>query len=119
MGLHHSVTLEGRIKTLTCCVCAWLHIVASDDYPYTVMDHKLMVSWHSYLPNDREFNGVEFAHRHQLQIFIPEDWYTLVEKTRHENPFTVMRIAASDCHLINNLTSPTGKEMLMEARSNG
>ena len=32
-------------------VCMWLHIVASDDYPYTLIDHKFMVSEHSYLPS--------------------------------------------------------------------
>ena len=85
-------------------VCMWLHIVASDDFPYTVIDHKFMVSGHSYLPNDRDFGGVESARRRQSQIFIPEHWYRLVEKARRTNPFTVVRMSASDFVSVNRLT---------------
>ena len=85
-------------------VCIWLHIVACDDYPYTMVDHKLMVSGHSYLPNDRDFGGVESARRRQPQVFIPEDWYQLVEKARRANPFTVVRMSGSDFVSVNRLT---------------
>ena len=85
-------------------VCMWLHIVASNDYPYTVIDHKFMVSGHSYLPNDRDFGGVESARRRQPQIFVPEDWCTLVEKARRKNPFTVVRMSARSFVSVNRLT---------------
>ena len=68
-----------------------------------------MVSGHSYLSNDRDFGGVESARRRQPQIFTPEDWYTLVEKARCTNPFTVVRMSARDFmsvnHLIENITN--------------
>ena len=93
----------GRIETSTWCVCG----VASDDFPYTVIDHKFMVSGHSYLPNDRDCSGVESARRRQPQIFIPEHWYRLVEKARRTNPFTVVRMSASDFVSVNreNITN--------------
>ena len=87
-------------------VCKWLHIVASDDYSYSVVDHVLwfMVSGHSYLPNDRDFGCIESAHRRQQHIFLPEDWYTLVEKARRTNPFTVVRMRCTDFVSVNRLT---------------
>lgn len=36
-------------------VCLWLHIVASPEYTITQVDQKLMVSGHSYLLNDRDW----------------------------------------------------------------
>ena len=77
-------------------VCKWLHIVASDDYPYTVIDHKFMVSGHPYPTTEI---SVVWS-----QIFIPEDWYRLVEKARRTNPFTVVRMSASDFVSVNRLT---------------
>ena len=38
-------------------VCMWMHIAASSNFSYNVVDHKFMVSGHSYLPNDRDFGG--------------------------------------------------------------
>ena len=63
-------------------VCFWMYVVASSEFPYTVVDHKFMLSGHSYLPNDRDFGGLETARRLRSTIFIPEDWYTLVEDAR-------------------------------------
>ena len=63
-----------------------------------------MVSGHSYLPNDRNVGGVESARRRQPQIFTPEDWYTLVEKARRTNSFTVLCMSASDFVSVNRLT---------------
>lgn len=37
--------------------CLLLHIACSDDYSYDSIDHKFMISGHSYLPNDRDFRG--------------------------------------------------------------
>ena len=90
-------------------VATWLHIVASDEYPYATVDHKFMVSGHSYLPNDRDFGCVEGARRKQQHLFLPEDWYTLVANARRQNPFTVVRMTTSDfvsvSELINKITN--------------
>ena len=31
--------------------CLWLYVVASPDFSYTTVDHKFMISGHSYLPD--------------------------------------------------------------------
>ena len=73
-------------------VCFWMYVVASSEFPYTVVDHKFMLSGHSYLPNDRDFGGIETARRRRSTIIIPEDWYTLVEDARRTNRFRVQRM---------------------------
>ena len=78
--------------------------VARDDFPYTVIYQKFMVSGHSYLPNNRDF-GVESARRRQPQIFIPEDCSRLVEKARRTNPFTVVRLLSPSAFVsVNRVT---------------
>ena len=42
-------------------VCLWLHIVASPEFNITQIDHKFMVSSHSYLLNDRGFGSIEIV----------------------------------------------------------
>ena len=44
-------------------VCLWMHIVSSPEYSISQIDHKFMVSGHSYLPNDRDFASIETAKR--------------------------------------------------------
>ncbi len=77
-------------------VCLWMYIVNSPEFSYTTIDHKFMVSGHSYLPNDRDFGSIEKANRRTPLIFVPEDWYTLVEHARSKNPFVVTRMSMAD-----------------------
>ena len=86
-------------------VCFWLYIVCSDEYSYTEVDHKFMVSGHSYLPNDRDFGSVEKARRRRSAIYTPEDWCTLIENARKVNPFHVRRMQQADFVSTAQLTS--------------
>ena len=76
--------------------CMWLHIVSSSEYPFTSVDHKFMVSGHSYLPNDRDFGHVELARKKTTHIFIPEDWENLVKEARCKNAFHVKTMKRED-----------------------
>ena len=76
--------------------CLWLYIVSSTSYPYTTIDHKFMVSGHSYLPNDRDFGSIEKVSRHAQSVYTPEDWFTLVETARKKYAFQVVRMTQSD-----------------------
>lgn len=67
-----------------------MYVVSNSDFAYSVVDHKFMILEHSYLPNDHDFGSIEKAHRQTQHIFIPEDWYTLVENARTKNPFHVV-----------------------------
>ena len=77
-------------------VCMWMHVVASDDYPFTSVDHKFMVSGHSYLPNDRDFGSIETASKKSQCIYVPADWERVVKESRHKNPFSVTRMERKD-----------------------
>ena len=63
-------------------VCMWLHVVASNEYPFTRVEHKFMVSDHSYLPNDQDFGHVELSRKKTNHIFVPEDWERVVTEAR-------------------------------------
>ena len=77
-------------------VCLWQHIVSSDGFSYTTVDHKFMVSCHSYLPNDRDFGSIEGARRRQTSLYVPEQWGELVRKARRVNPFQVRWMTQAD-----------------------
>ena len=77
-------------------VCLWLHIVASDEYSFTKIDHKFMISGHSYLPNDRDFGHIEQARKKTMQIYVPEDWENVVRQARRKNPFVVSKMTRED-----------------------
>ena len=79
-------------------VCMALYIVSSSDYPFTQIDHKFMVSGHSFLPNDRDF---ESARRKQQHLYVPEHWYDLIRTARHRNPFTVSAMDTADFITLN------------------
>ena len=74
----------------------WIHVVCTPKYSYTTVNHKFMVSGHSYLPNDRDFGSIEKANRKQQHVYIPEEWCKLVESCRRKNPFNVTRMDTKD-----------------------
>ena len=76
--------------------CFCLHIVASVDLSYEVIDHKFMGSGHSYLPNDRDFASVENAKRRTQVVYVPSEWETLVRECRRNNPFEVISMETDD-----------------------
>ena len=77
-------------------VCLWMHIVASDEYSFTEIDHKFMISGHSFLPNDRDFGQIEQSRKKVMQIYVPEDWENVVRQARRKNPFMVSRMKRED-----------------------
>ena len=83
--------------------CLWMYIVSSSEFNYSVIDHKFMVSGHSYLPNDRDFGSIENANRRTQLVYVPEDWCTLVERARSKNPFQVVRIKREDFVSVKNI----------------
>jgi len=86
-------------------VCLWLHVVSSAEYSYTTIDHKFMISGHSYLPNDRDFGSIETAKRRLSALYVPEEWCELVRKSRRVNPFPVRRMYQSDFKSVSQLRS--------------
>lgn len=87
-----------------------MHIVDSPDYLFTTIDHKFMVSGHSYLPNDRGFGNIETAKRRGRHIYVPEDWYTLVHEAHHQNAFSVKEMQPSDFVSLKDLAAVVNRK---------
>ena len=85
-------------------VALWLYITASKDFSYEVVDHKFMISGHSYLPNDRDFGSIESARRRTQHVFVPEDWRTLIRNARRKNAFSVREMKNEDFLAIGDFT---------------
>ena len=83
----------------------WIHIAASSNFSYNVVDHKFMVSGHSYLPNDRDFGSIEKASRRTQHVYVPDDWCTLVKKARKNNPFHFTKMKIEDFVSLQNVRS--------------
>ena len=79
--------------------CMWMHVVTSSDYSFTTIDHKFMISFHSFLPNDCDFAHVELAKKKNEHIFVPEDWERVFAHARRKNPFHVRKMHSKIfCH---------------------
>ncbi|KAK5647846.1 hypothetical protein RI129_002738 [Pyrocoelia pectoralis] len=72
----------------------WLKLLA-DSENLEVIDHKFLVSGHSYLPNDRDFGGVETFAKGKF-IVLPRDWYSIIQKARSRNPFIIHKMEQSE-----------------------
>ena len=94
-------------------ICLWLNVVNNDNYSYTTIDHKFMVSGHSYLPNDWDFGGIELARRRASSLFVPDDWCVLVENARRKNGFQVRKMHQTDF-----VTSSSLKAMIVNRKVN-
>ena len=86
-------------------VCMWMYIVANPCFSYRVVDHKFMISGHSFLPNDHDFGSIEKASRRTQHVYVPENWCTLVEAARRNNPFNVTRMEMGDFVSAENIRS--------------
>ena len=43
-----------------------------------IVDHKFLVSDHSFLPNDRDFGSIEMKMKKATYLYIPEHYYELL-----------------------------------------
>lgn len=66
----------------------WLKLLADNQLNLETIDHKFMVSGHSFLPNDRDFGMVEQYAKNRVK-FVPEDWYSIIKKCKAKKPFDV------------------------------
>lgn len=69
----------------------WLYIVASDEFPITVVDQKFMTVGHSYLPNDRDFGSIEAERRKRDTLYIPKEWAQLIRDSRKKKHFLSLK----------------------------
>lgn len=69
----------------------WLRIVQSDDNNINVIDHKFLLSGHSFLPNDRDFAVVETALKKKDQLYTAEDYYNVIKACRKKTASFCMK----------------------------
>ena len=68
------------------------------------IDHKFLISGHSYLPNDGDFGIIEKASRKISHIYTPKDWMDIVRESKKKPPkFEVIEMKNSDFYSTKNL----------------
>lgn len=72
------------------------YIVDRNDFVVEKLDHKLLVSGHSYLPCDQDFGIIEKNKKFHQNIFVPKDWKGVVTTARKKKPFQVVEIQSQD-----------------------
>ncbi len=58
------------------------------------IDHKFLVSGHTYLPNDRDFAHIE-KRKDSARVYVPADWEVVVREARPRTPFDVKPMESS------------------------
>jgi len=52
-------------------VLMWLKMVQTWENNVEIIDHKFLISGHSFLPNDRDFGVVEMSLKKNNLLFVP------------------------------------------------
>ena len=104
MFIHTFCLYMGGVERVN-IVCMWMYIVASSNFSLSIVEHKFMVSGHSYFPNDRDFGSIEKTSCRTRHVYVPDSWCNLVEKARKNNPFQVTRMAMGDFVSVKNVRS--------------
>ena len=72
----------------------WMHLTQTTSIE--LVNHKFMVSGHSYLPNDADFGIIERTKPKSTEIFVPEQWYKLIENCSMKKRFSVARLSTDN-----------------------
>ena len=70
-------------------VLMWMYICLTTDI--VEINHRFMVSGHSFLPNDADFGVIERAAK-KAEIYISDQWCDIIETCKRTNPFKVVRM---------------------------
>ncbi|XP_054270345.1 uncharacterized protein LOC128991468 [Macrosteles quadrilineatus] len=67
------------------------------DHPtLKTITHRFPMPGHSFLPNDNDFGKIENALKYQQHVYCPDDYFTIMEKCKKQNPLTVVRMRSED-----------------------
>ena len=58
------------------------YIVSSSQFSVKVIEHKFLVSGHSYLPCDQDFGLVQKRKKYFPNIYLPEHWNNVVASAK-------------------------------------
>ena len=80
----HLFSGSGRFSQITS------HMVAHGYFD--LIDHKFLVSGHTFLPSDHDFSLIE-KKKKEKEIYVPLQWYSLVDEARTKaRPFHAIRM---------------------------
>jgi len=93
----------------------WLRVVQSLENNIEIIDHKFLISGHSYLPNDADFGIIEMALR--KKNFLYTHYYDIIKQCRQHNKFILHEMKRENFVSTKNLQNAIKKheeETLME-----
>lgn len=71
---------------------------------YDTIEHRFLVTGHTFLPSDRDFALIErYKNRNCQQIFSPGDWFEIVKKANKTKPFFQITLERSDFYCFQKL----------------
>ena len=70
----------------------WTHIVQTTSL--IEINHKFLISGHSYLPNDTDFGIIEKARPKSTQVYVPSQWYNIIATCHKSNPCRIPEVHA-------------------------
>ncbi|XP_046684566.1 uncharacterized protein LOC124370321 [Homalodisca vitripennis] len=65
-----------------------MQFIQQENCKIQTVDHKFMVSGHSFLPNDADFGIIEKYSKGKT-MYSPRDWYDTITKSKKKKPFVV------------------------------
>lgn len=72
------------------------YILESELSVLNQIDHKFLVSGHSFMPCDQDFGVIEKNKKFVENIYVPDDWVRVIKTARKKNPFTVTTLTKQD-----------------------
>lgn len=73
----------------------WLKILSMGN-DVEIIDHKFLISGHSFLPNDRDFGVIEMSLKRNQLLYVPQDYYNIIKKCRKGNTFILNEMKQED-----------------------
>ncbi|XP_074028086.1 uncharacterized protein [Leptinotarsa decemlineata] len=93
------------------------YITASRNFTVEEIDHKFLVSGHSYLPSDQDFGLIEKEKKFHPHVFIPQDWHTVIKHARKKHPFIVINMDKSNFFSTKFLESTITNRKVSESKT--
>jgi len=93
------VTTENLVLYSDCCggqnrnvklVLFWNYVVQNENFPVKCIDHKFLLPGHTFLPNDQDFGIIEKNKRYHSDVYVPQDWITVIKTAKKQKPHFVV-----------------------------
>ncbi|KAJ8889345.1 hypothetical protein PR048_008844 [Dryococelus australis] len=92
--IKHNETRPSRLNMYsdTCTALSLLKLGQKEDNTIDIIEHKFMVSGHSYLLNDADFVSIETYSRGK-KIYVPDEWYSVTVYSQKKPEFHLIKVA--------------------------